>query len=136
MAGVEEPNRRRVAGGLVVTGLVLICLGAVMVFQHRQNIRASQIVYTPPAAKDSIKLANAIQIVLFYLLIFVIVFAAALVAMRRWSRNFRAWLLRPPRPQTTVEDVWVMHHPPEDLEAQEPEEPENPAPEAGPEEQR
>lgn len=45
----------------------------------------------------------------FLLVIIVLVFAVSLLAFRRWSRHYRARLLREPREATDAADVWAMH---------------------------
>jgi hypothetical protein len=49
----------------------------------------------------------------FLLVILVLVFAVSLLAFRRWSRHYRARLLREPHGATESDDVWAMHRLPD-----------------------
>lgn len=114
MAGVEERYRRRIAFVLVLVGLALILTGFALVVHHRGEVVAAE--QPSPISASRENRINAMKWLLFWLVIFVIIFAASSFAFLRWSRHFRNTLLRPPRPPSPSEDVWAMHRLPEDLE--------------------
>jgi len=115
MAGVAEENRRRIAAALCLLGVGLILTGAVLILQHRVNIGAGQGPLPRVSdARDNVLIAQAIQRVLFWVLVLVGVFGVSTFAFLRWSRRFRNWLLSRPHPPTPAEDLWAMHRLPDE----------------------
>lgn len=57
--------------------------------------------------------ARALAQALFYGSLLLIILFIASVLIIRFSRAFRAWLIRPPKSATPAEDVWAMHRAPD-----------------------
>jgi ABC-type Fe3+ transport system permease subunit len=129
MAGVTEENRRRLAIALSLLGVVLVLGGVALTIQHQQSIARTQGEAGSIPPEQRVRLAQAIQQILFVLLVLVGVFAIGTLAFLRWSRRFRSQLFRRPRPPTPAEDVWAMHRLPEELAEEGPTEEEPPEPE-------
>jgi uncharacterized membrane protein YidH (DUF202 family) len=114
MAGVAEENRRRLAMVLVLIGCGLMLAGGALVLQHRHQMQVAQGFQGRPASLETTKLAQTIRQVLFWLLLLVGLFSVSSFAFLRWSRRFRRWMLREPKPPTDAEDVWAMHRAPDE----------------------
>lgn len=114
MAGVEEENRRRIAGVLCLVGVCLILIGVALALQDRGRIEARQNPLQQTSEDRNVLLAQAIREVLFWLLVLVGIFAVSTFAFLRWSRGFRARLFHRPHPPTSAEDVWTMHRVPDE----------------------
>jgi len=120
MAGVAEENRQRIAAALVLAGCGLILTGLALVLQYRHRMEAAQSYVHQASTEQNVLLAHTIKRVLFWLLILVGVFSVSTFAFLRWSRRFRRWLLRKPRPPTPAEDLWArqdLAHAPTDSES-------------------
>lgn len=129
MAGVAEVHRRRIAFVLVFLGVALILTGFAVIVTHQHEIEEASQPETQPADRQA--QARAMGELLVWLMILVVIFGAGLVAFFRWSRRYRAWLLRNPQPPSPSDDVWAMHRLPDDDAPEET--PEEPDPRRGPE---
>ena len=109
MAGVLETNRRRIALALTLCGVGLIVCGAILILYHQYNLTIIGQPYAVDTKARNLPLAKAIRDVLGMLLLIVVIFAFGSLAMIRWSRRFRSYLLRKPQPPTPAQDVWTMH---------------------------
>ena len=123
MAGVEEQFRRRVAYLLAGIGLFFLLTGIALVVDNHFDIKSREAPVLPhvtqahttqpasqPAALARAKAqASAIQRFLFWLLVLVGIFALGSLALLRWSRSYRKWILHEPATPTPAEDVWAMH---------------------------
>ncbi len=119
MADNDEKGRRRIATILfLLSGILVITALTTLVARHGES--GPRPVSTQPITseeKGKLALAQAMQRALLALIVLVIIFAFGSLAWIRWSRRFRAWLLREPRPPTPAEDVWAMHRLPEEGES-------------------
>jgi len=113
MAGVEENRRQRIAMLLVVAGILLILVGIGFSLRYQDEIETLQRPVTS-SPSERISQAKAIQRMLFLLLVIVGIFSVGTFAFLRWSRKFRAWILRKPHSATPDSDVWSMYRLPED----------------------
>ena len=114
MGGISEENRRRIASALCLGGLALILVGVSLVLQEQYAPAKAKVQGAEPGRFTNLALAEKIQQVLFWVLMLAGIFGLSTFAFLRWSRQYRKWLLRRPRPPTVVEDVWAMHRLPEE----------------------
>lgn len=62
-------------------------------------------------------MVRALRQATFLLVVLVLIFAISLLAFRRWSKRYRARLLREPHEATEYTDAWAMHRLPDTDEA-------------------
>lgn len=68
---------------------------------------------TPPRAGGETLTGAQLKAMLLWSGIILLTFLVASFAIHRFSRRYRAMLLRKPSPPTASEDVWKMHRLPE-----------------------
>ncbi len=121
MAGVAEVHRRRIAMLLVLLGIGLILTGFALIISHQHELEEASQPETQPAPRE--EQARAMGELLVWLMVLVVIFGAGLLAFLRWSRRYKAWILRNPQPPSPSDDVWAMHRlPEEDVLEERPEE--------------
>lgn len=114
MTDVTDERRRRIAKALFLVGLGLILAGAAVLVQHHASVSAVRPVVSGSGGAHAELKARAMREVLFWLLVFVGIFAVSTFAFLRWSRRFRRWVFYTPHPPTPADDVWAMHRLPDE----------------------
>ena len=114
MAGVAEENRRRIASVLCLLGAGLMLAGVALVIRHREVVSAGRTVLSPAATDPDMMLVYVIKQVLFWVFVLVGVFGLSTFAFLRWSRRYRKWLFHRPHAPTPADDLWSMHHLPDE----------------------
>jgi hypothetical protein len=111
----SETGRRRLALLLTVGGIALLLFAAATyIAWERSRLPPPDQPLTDEQKQELRTRVTGPTIVLFSVIGVSAVFLLLLAAFRAWSRAYREQLLRPPRPSTTVEDVWNMHRLPDD----------------------
>lgn len=101
---------------LVGFGLVLAGTALILLHQADKSTRRPTETQQPIDVKQAKAKAEArmVRSVLLWVLVLVVVFGVSTLALRRWSRHFRRWLLHQPHPPTPADDVWLMHRLPDE----------------------
>lgn len=115
MAGIAEEYRRRIALALSFIGITLILIGLFVGVRHQQAVARTRLPATQPAEFDARDRAEMVQAVLFWTVVLIIVFGVSTLALMRFSRGFRKYLLHRPAHPTPADDVWAMHRLPDEL---------------------
>lgn len=116
---MDQSERYRRLAGLVLLAIGLAFLAVSVVIVTRRSCDAPHV--WPVGSGDSATAVAQARYVLWGLLLLVVVvlgFIVAALAMVRWSRRFRANLLRRRRPATPYDDIWSMHRLPDEPDAQ------------------
>ncbi len=115
----NHEQRRRIALGLLLIGLLFVAVGIVTLLQARAERRRLQVkpaAVTRPAAAPKVSRLDQLRQLQYYVLAaggLIGVFLISTLAMARFRRAFmRRWLAKPSAP-TQVDDVWSMHKVPE-----------------------
>ena len=116
MAGVSEHNRQRIALAMVLLSMCLILIGFGIIIAQNMTMEVPGPPASRPAHGTAARKTDALALrwILLWLPIFGLIFVVSTLAFLRWSRNFRRWIFRKPRPPTPSEDVWAMHKLPEE----------------------
>ena len=112
---MDQSERYRRLAGLVLLAIGLAFLAVSVVIVTRRSYDAPHV--WPVGSSDSATAVAQARYVLWGLLLLVMVllgFIVAALAMVRWSRRFRASLLRRRRPATPYDDIWRMHRLPDE----------------------
>jgi len=116
---MDRSKRYRRLAGLVLLAIGLAFLAVSVVIVTRRSCDAPHV--WPAGSNDSATALAQARYILWGLLLLVVVvlgFIVAALAMVRWSRQFRANLLRRRRPATPYDDIWSMHRLPDETDAQ------------------
>lgn len=116
---MDQSERYRRLAGLVLLVIGLAFLAVSVVIVTRRSCDAPHV--WPAGSSDSATAVAQARYVLWGLLLLVVVvlgFIVAALAMVRWSRRFRANLLRRRRPATPYDDIWSMHRLPDEPDEQ------------------
>jgi len=116
---MDQSERYRRLAGLVLLVIGLGFLAVSVVIVTRRSHDAPHV--WPVGSSDSATAVAQARYVLWGLLLLVMVllgFIVAALAMVGWSRRFRASLLRRRRPATPYDDIWRMHRLPDEPDEQ------------------
>lgn len=108
---IPEEYRIRVAVVVFLLGLSLIALGIVLVVsrgaEYPPDLPPGEI---PVSTTTGLKqFWDGMKQVLFYTSIVLLAFFTATFAFLRWSKRFRANLLRKPLTPTPTDDIWAKY---------------------------
>ena len=123
---MDQSERYRRLAGLVLLVIGLVFLVVCVVIVTRRSCDVPNV--WPAASGDSATAVAQARYVLWGLLLLVVVVlgvTATALALVRWSRRFRARLLRRRRPAPPYDDIWRMHRLPDEPDEQDAQEVEN-----------